>query len=147
MLYDSQQRGRIIDRCWLIYELVSDAFVLPNEVHIRYPDLVELAVMSGYFRLFVELGGSGHSIRISEEYEFSEYELVLKAYVYLLLDKGKSGIIRADSLPHHQLDYKGHRLSHFPNHLHDEMRRICSFSGRIEDFVRRCSTVLENGIG
>ena len=90
----------------------------------------------------MEIGGSGHSIHIYEEYEFTEYKLVLKAYVYILFDKAKNSIIRVDSLPHHRIDYKGHRLAHFPNHLHDEMGRICSFSGRIEDFVRRCCTIL-----
>ena len=146
MLYNSRQQGLIIERCWLIYELVSDKLVPLNEFHIRYPNLVEFALTSGYFKLLVEIGGSGHSIHIYEEYEFAEYKLVLKAYVYILFDKAKNSIIRADSLPHHRLDYKGHRLAHFPNHLHDEMGRICSFSGRIEDFVRRCCTISENAV-
>lgn len=143
MLYDSHQRGQIIDRCWLIYELISDTFVPPDEFHIQYPSLVELALTSGYFKLIVELGGSGYRIHVYEEYGFFEYKLVLKTYVYMLFDRDKNSIIRVDSLPHHKIDYKGHELSHFPNHLHDEMGRICSFSGRIDDFVKRCSTVLE----
>ena len=40
MLYNSQQRGLIIDRCWLIYELVSDKFLPPDEFHIEYPNFV-----------------------------------------------------------------------------------------------------------
>ncbi len=144
MLYKSQQQGRIIDRCWLIYELVSDKLVPPDAFHIQYPSLVELALTSGYFQLLVEVGRSGHSLHIYEEYESAEYKLALEAYVYILFDKVKHNIIRADSLPHHPTDHKGHRLAHFPNHLHDEMGRICSFNGRIEDFVKRACTILGN---
>ena len=49
MLYNSHQQGLIIERCWLIYELVSDKLVPPDEFHIRYPSLVEFALTSGYF--------------------------------------------------------------------------------------------------
>jgi hypothetical protein len=143
VLYDPYQRGQIVDRCWLIYELISDTFVLPVEFHTQYPSVVELALTSGYLKLVVALGGSGYRIHISEEYGFDGYKLVLKTYVYMLFDRGKNSIIRADSLPHHKFDYKGHKLSHFPNHLHDETGRVCSFSGRIDDFVKRCSNVLE----
>ena len=37
MLYDAHQQGRIIQRCWMIYELVNDTFVPPNEFHVQYP--------------------------------------------------------------------------------------------------------------
>jgi len=59
VLYNSHQQGLIIERCWLIYELVSDKLVPPDEFHIRYPSLVEFALTSGYFKLLVEIGGSG----------------------------------------------------------------------------------------
>ena len=147
MLYDAHQQGRIIQRCWMIYELVSDTFVPPHEFHIQYPSLVELALTSGYFKLLATLNKSGHSIHIHEEYAFSEYKLILKSYVYMLFDRDRNSIIRADSLPHHETDYKGHRLAHFPNHLHDEMGRVCSLNGEIEDFVRRCRNIFENEIG
>jgi len=55
VLYNSHQQGLIIERCWLIYELVSDKLVPPDEFHIRYPSLVEFALTSGYFRLLVEI--------------------------------------------------------------------------------------------
>jgi len=142
VLYDSHQRGQIIDRCWLIYEVVTDVFDAQDEFHIHYPDFVELALTSGYFKLIMNIGERGHVIHIYEEYGFSEYKTILKTYVYMLFDKGNNSIIRADSLTHHKTDYKGHDLSHFPNHLHDEMGRICSFSGRIEDFVKICNTML-----
>jgi hypothetical protein len=128
----------------MIYELVSDKLLPPHEFHIEYPSLVELALTTGYFQFLAEIGRSGHFLHIHEEYEFSEYRLSIQAYVYILFDKGKDTIIRADSLPHHRIDHKGHSLSHFPNHLYDERGRICSFNGRIEDFVKRSSAILEN---
>lgn len=141
MLFDSHQRGKIVDRCWLIYELISQNFVPTDEFHIQYPDLVELALIAGYFKLVVKIGGAGYTLHVNEEYGFVEYRLILKAYVYILFDKAKNSIIRADSLSHYKIDYKGHKLFHFPNHLHDEMGRVCSFSGKIEDFLKRCSTL------
>jgi len=83
-------------------------------------------------------------LHIHEEYDFREHTLLIKVYRYNLLDKGKHNIIRADSLPHHRVDYKSHKLTHFPHHLHDERGRICSFSGWIEDFVKRSSAILES---
>jgi len=74
VLYNSYQQGLIIERCWLIYELVSDKLVPPDEFHIRYPSLVEFALTSGYFKLLVEIGGSGLSIHIYEEYELENEE-------------------------------------------------------------------------
>jgi len=41
VLYNSQQRGLIVDRCWLIYELVSDKLLPPDEFHIEYPNFVK----------------------------------------------------------------------------------------------------------
>jgi len=87
---------------------------------------------------------SGYFLHIHEEYDFREHTLSVKAYSYNLLDKGKNNIIRADCLAHHQVDYKGHKLAHFPHHVHDEKGRICSFSGRIEDFLTRSFAVLES---
>ena len=96
--YDSRQRRLIIERCWLIYDLIT--------------------------------------LHINEEYDFQNQKLDVKAYSYNLLDKNKNSLIRADSLPHHGVDYRRRKLTHFPHHLHDERGRICSFSGQIEDFVK-----------
>ena len=108
------------------------------------PSLVELALTSGYLQLGVEISRKGHLLPIHEEYGFPGYEVVVKAYSYNLSDKNKHNIIRADLLPHHRVDYKGRKLAHFPHHLHDEKGRISSFSGRIEDFVKRAAGVLES---
>lgn len=144
MLHDSHQRRLIINRCWLIYDLITKKFRPLHEFHIEFPSLAELALISGYLQVLVEITRRGHFLRIHEEYDFIEHMLVVKVYSYNLLDKGKHNIIRADSLPHHRFDYKGHKLTNFPHHLHDEKGRICSFSGRIEDFVKKSSPVIES---
>jgi len=144
VLHNSHQRGLIIDRCWLIYDLITEEFQPPHEFTIEFPSLVELALSSGYLQVFVEISRSGYFLHIHEEYDFREHTFSVKAYSYNLLDKGKNNIIRADCLAHHQVDYKGHKLTHFPHHVHDEKGRICSFSGRIEDFLTRSSAVLES---
>lgn len=143
MLHDSHQRRLIINRCWLIYDLITKKFRPLHEFHIEFPSLAELALISGYLQVLVEITRRGHFLRIHEEYDFIEHMLVVKVYSYNLLDKSKHSIIRADSLPHHRVDYKGHNLSHFPDHLHDEKGRICSFTGKIEDFLERASEIIE----
>ena len=144
MLYDAHQRRLIINRCWLIYDLITKKFRPLHEYHIEFPSLTELALISGYLQVLVEITRRGHFLSIREEYDFIEHMLVVKVYSYNLLDKSKHSIIRADSVPHHRVDYKGHNLSHFPDHLHDEKGRICSFSGKIEDFAERASEIMES---
>ena len=142
MLHDSHQRKLIINRCWLIYDLITKKFRPLHEFHIEFPSLAELALISGYLQVLVEITRRGHFLRIHEEYDLIEHMLVVKVYSYNLLDKSKHSIIRADSLPHHRVDYKGHNLSHFPDHLHDEKGRICSFSGKLQDFVKKASEII-----
>jgi hypothetical protein len=142
VLHDAHQRRLIINRCWLIYDLITKKFRPLHEFHIEFPSLAELALISGYLQVLVEITRRGHFLRIHEEFDFIEHMLVVKVYSYNLLDKSKHSIIRADSLPHHRVDYKGHNLSHFPDHLHDQKGRICSFSGKLQDFVKRASKIL-----
>ncbi len=129
MLHNSHQRRLIIERCWLIYDLITEKFQPPHEFHIEFPSLVELALSPGYLQVLVEISRRGHFLHIHEEYDFREHMLVIKIYSYNLFDKGKHNIIRADSLPHH---------------LHDEKGRICSFSGQIDDIVKRSSPIIES---
>lgn len=143
MLYDSYQQRLIIDRCWLIYDLVTETFNVPQQFHIEFPSVVELVLITGYLRVFIEISRKGHLLHIHEEYDFRNQELMIKVYSYILLDKSKHTIIRADPLPHHRVDYRRRKLTHFPHHLRDERGRICSFGGRLEDFVKRSATVLE----
>ena len=144
MLHDSHQRRLIINRCWLIYDLITKKFRPLHEFHIEFPSLAELALISGYLQVLVEITRRGHFLHIHEEYDFIEHILVVKVYSYNLLDKSKLSIIRADSLAHHRVDYKGHNISHFPDHLHDEKGRICSFSGKLQDFLKRASKIIAN---
>lgn len=146
MLHNSHQRRLIINRCWLIYDLITEKFRPLHEFYIEFPSLVELALISGYLQVFVEISPRGHFLHIHEEYDFGKHRLKVKGYSYNLLDKSKHNIIRADSLPHHRVDYKSHKLSHFPDHLHDEKGRIRSFTGKIEDFVKRASEIIESEV-
>ncbi|MBL7073664.1 hypothetical protein ISS37_00295 [candidate division KSB1 bacterium] len=144
MLYDSYQRRLIIDRCWLIYDLITETFAVPHQFHIDFPLMVEVALISGYLQVLVEISRKGHLLHIHEEYDFRNHELVIRVYSYNLLHKSKHNIIRADPLPHYRVDYRRRKLAHFPHHLHEEKGRICSFSGQIEDFVKRVAAVLES---
>jgi len=146
VLHNSHQRRLIINRCWLIYDLITEKFRPLHEFHIEFSSLVELALISGYLQVLVEISSRGHFLHIHEEYDFGEHRLKVKGYSYNLLDKSKRCIIRADSLSHHQVDYKTHKLSHFPDHLHDEKGRICSFTGKIEDFVKRALEIIESEV-
>ena len=142
MLYDAYQRRLIIDHCWWIYDLITETFDVPHRFHLEFPSLVELALTSGYLQLYVEISRKGHLLHILEEYDLHDYEFVTRVYSYNLLDKSEHSIIRADPLPHHQIDYRRHKLTHFPHHLHDERGRVCSFSGLLEDFVKRSVAIL-----
>jgi hypothetical protein len=82
VLHDSHQRRLVINRCWLIYDLITQKFRPLHEFHVEFPSLVELALISGYLQV--------------------------------------------------------------PDHLHDEKGRICSFTGKIEDFVERASEIIES---
>ena len=97
MFHDSNQQRLIIDRGWLIYDLISFKFIVPHQFHVEYPSVLESSIISGYFQLAVEIGEKGHLLRIHEEYEFRDYGLTIKAYSYNLLDENKNNIIRADS--------------------------------------------------
>jgi hypothetical protein len=101
---------------------------------MEFPELAERVLITGLLQLRVQIDAN-HFLHVEEEYDFRNHELVIERYSYVLLDKNQEIDIRADSLPHHQTDYKKHRLRQFPHHLHDEQGRICSFTGRIEDFV------------
>lgn len=144
MFHDSNQQRLIIDRGWLIYDLISSKFIVPHQFHVEYPSVLENAIITGYFQLSVVIDKKQHLLRIHEEYAFRDYELVIKAYSYNMLDKNENNIIRADSLPHYKTDYKGKKLKNFPHHLHDKAGRICQFSGKIEDFIGSITLILRN---
>ena len=137
MAYDPHQRRRIAERCWLIYDLIVRNFSPPQEFHLKFPELAELALISGALRVRVQINPQGYSLQLQEEYDFRNHEMIVSSYSYVLLDQTGQVLIRADPLPHHRVDHRGRRLTHFPHHLHNERERIHSFSGEIEDFVKR----------
>lgn len=137
MACDPHQRRWIAERCWLIYDLIVRNFFPPQEFHLRFPDLTELALISRALQVRVQISPQGHSLQLQEEYDFRNHEMMVSSYSYVLLDQTGQVLIRADPLPHHRVDYRGRRLTHFPHHLHNERGQIHSFSGEIEDFVGR----------
>ena len=94
---------------------------------LNFPPLWSLLWSLDIFKFLLRLAQRGHFLHIHEEYDFEEHGLEVKGYSYNLLDESKHSIIRADSLPYHWVDYKSHKLSHFPDHSHDEKGRICLF--------------------
>jgi len=80
VLHNSHQRRLIIERCWLIYDLITEKFQPPHEFHIEFPSLVKLALSSGYLQVLVEISRRGHFLHIHEEYDFREHMLVIKVH-------------------------------------------------------------------
>ena len=135
-MLSTHQRYLIADRCWLIYDLITNTFSIPDSFHLEFPEIAEIALASGYIEIRVQIEKE-HLLYIYEEYSFQARTIVRVSYSYNLLDATKNSIIRADDVPHHQVDYRNQELSHFPNHLHDEKGRICSFTGEIDDFFHQ----------
>lgn len=134
MLSEAHRRRLIAGRCWEVYDLIIRTFTVPAEFHSEFPELAELSLVTSALSLRVQID-QNRFLRVEEEYDFRERELIVETYSFLLLNQALEVIIRADSLPHHQRDYRKRRLAHFPHHLHDEKGRIRSFTGRLEDFL------------
>lgn len=141
---DAWQRWQIYERCWKIYDLITNTFRLPQNFHAHFPDRVEMAVVMFLLHLEAPLP-LDYNLRIEEEYDFPGKGLEIKTYSYVLLHKNEAIVIRADPSPHHPLDYRKRKLVDFPHHLHDEKGRIRSFTGRLEDFLKEIEKVLAEG--
>lgn len=135
MLLDKHQKQLVIDRCWYIYDQITNTFHVDDDFHVDYLLDVESALLTNrlYFKVKIEHGDN--FIIIQEDYDFHLHELSIEGYSYILTDKTGHTVIWSDPAPHHKLDYRGQALSHFPHHLHDSKGRICNFSGKIEDFL------------
>lgn len=144
MLSEAHRQRLIAERCWEIYDLVTRTFTLQPEFTSEFPELAGQALITGALSLRIQVE-QDHFLQIEEEYDFREHALIVATYSYLLLNQALEVVIRADSLPHHQRDYRKRRLQHFPHHLHDEQGRIRSFTGRVEDFVAEVITRLAHG--
>lgn len=141
MLSDAHRQRLIAGRCWEIYDLITRTFTVQPEFTSEFPELAEQALITGALSLRIQIE-QDLFLQIEEEYDFREHELIVETYSYLLLNQALEVVIRADSLPHHQRDYRKRWLQHFPHHLHDEKGRIRSFTGRVEDFVAEVITRL-----
>lgn len=101
MLYDPCRRRLIVDRCWLIYDLITDWFALPDSFHAEFPALAQVAAVTGSLQATAEVGRQAHKLSINEEYDFRDYDLAVRLYSYGLLDASGHPVIRADCLPYH----------------------------------------------
>ena len=143
MLSDTYYQQLISERCWTIYDLITGHLDVSDDFYLNFWDAAELALETNLFRLKTEIMDNEYSLIINEEYKIENYELTIVNYSYNLIDSNQKNILRADTVPHHQFDYKNKKLINFPHHLHDEKGRICSFSGEIVDFIKY---VLQIGI-
>lgn len=142
MPFNARQRQQIAEHCWHTYDSIVHNFTPTPEFHLEFPEVAELALLSGALQARAELE-QGYTLEIHEEYEFLEQELAVTHYSYVMLDKDHTPILRADSLPHHRMDYRRRKLASFPHHLHDKHGRIHSFSGRLEDFLTQAATLVQ----
>ena len=136
MLPDSYHQQLISERCWTIYEVVTGLLDVSDDFYHKFWDAAELAFETDLFRLKAEIMANEYSLIINEEYKIENYKLTIESYSYNLIDRNQNNILRTDTVPHHQFDYKNKKLINFPHHLHDEKERICSFSGEIADFIK-----------
>lgn len=134
MSYESHLESQILNRCWSVYSLLSNAFSPSDTFHLGFPSLVETALITADLQINLPLA-KGFTLLLREEYEFVMHNLEIHRYSYNLIDNSGNPILRSDNLPYHQTDYKGHKLTHPPHHVHDKRGRICSFSGALKDFI------------
>ena len=141
MSYEKHLEAQIIDRCWSIYNLLTSAFSPSDIFYLGFPSLVESALISYDLQINLPLA-EGFALILREEYEFSMHNLNLYSYSYNLLDHSGNSVLRSDNLPYHQTDYKGHKLTHPPHHVHDKLGRITSFTGNLEDFINLVNDII-----
>lgn len=134
MSYESHREAQILNQCWSVYSLLTNAFSPSDIFHLGFPSLVETALISADLQISLPVA-EGFTLLLREEYEFAMHNLEIHSYSYNLIDNSGNSIVRSDNLPYHQTDYKGHKLPHPPHHLHDKSGRICSFTGDLKDFI------------
>lgn len=134
MSYESHREAQILNRCWSLYSLLTNAFSPSDTFHLGFPSLVETALISSDLQINLPVP-EGFILLLREEYEFTMHNLEIHSYSYNLIDNNGTSILRSDNLPYHQTDYKEHKLTYPPHHIHDKQGRICSFTGNLEDFI------------
>jgi len=134
-LSDKLKRWLIATRAWEIYVLLQKLPEPENDLLSNLDDLIEDAAITGNLRLYALWPSLHKKLSVQERYAFPKERLHIDYYSYVLSEIGDRVIIRADSAPHHERDYHRKLLTNFPHHLHDENKRVCSFSGELEDFI------------
>jgi hypothetical protein len=132
---DKLKRWLIESRAWEIFVLLQK---LPDPHGGLLADLDEqiyLAALTDSLRLQILWPSLNKKLVLRETYSYSDDQLTIDSYGYALIEIGKRVIIRADSASYHERDYRRKPLARFPHHLHDEKKRVRSFSGNFEDFV------------
>jgi hypothetical protein len=124
----------LIDHCWSIYLLLTEAFAVPSTFHVEFPTVVERALVSGLFQVTLRLTDD-HTLYLREEYQLTEHHLEIRSYSYALTGPAGTPLLRADPLPHHRTHYRKRSLTAFPHHLHEGEERIRSFSGNLSEFM------------
>lgn len=133
---DKFTRWLIAIRAWEIYDLLLKLPKPETDLVTGLNDQIALAGFSNILRLHIQWPIFNKKLSIRETHTFPKNHLEIQSYSYALIEMSKHVIIRADSAPHHERDYRGKLLSYFPHHLHDEQGRICSFSGKFENFIK-----------
>lgn len=134
MPIEGRYQVQLLNHCWTLYTLLTDAFSLPERFHVEFPTSVEDALISGALHIRVPVAET-RTLSLREEYAFGQQGLIVSRYSYNIIDNNGKNIFRADNLPYHQRDYRNQLLSYPPHHIHDEQERIRSFSGHLENFI------------
>lgn len=140
---ERQRRALMLERCWSLYQMLTDVFTVPDAFHAEFLVIAETALLTGALHLILPLS-SALTLSLREEYAFERHELSVRRYSYNVIDHTGSNLLRADNLPHHRTDYRGRSLPHPPHHMHDERGRVLSFSGQVEDFLYATRSLLSS---
>jgi hypothetical protein len=142
-LSDKLKRWLIATRAWEIYVLLQKLPEPENDLPSNLDDRIEDAAHVENLRLYALWPSLNKKLSVHERYAFPKEQLQIDYYSYVLSEIGDRAIIRADSAPHHERDYHRKLLTNFPHHLHDENKRVCSFSGKLEDFINLVAPYLQ----
>jgi hypothetical protein len=134
MRSESRRQAQLLDRCWSIYLWLTQAFILPESFHVEFPATAESALITSSLHVTVPITKE-LTLSLREEYVFRRQGLEVSRYSYNVINQQEDNLLRADNLPYHRTDYRGHALTHPPHHLHDEQGRVRSFTGQVQDFI------------
>ena len=93
MLSDSYYQQLISERCWTIYEVITDHLDISGDFYLKFWDAAELALETNLFRLKTEIMANEYSLIINEEYKIENYALTVGSYSYNLIDSNQKNIL------------------------------------------------------